>query len=216
VAHPSSAELARTAVARARVAALTTYPRHARPVTTQVRVRDDHGALVVSLSPRSWAAAHLGVRPVGTVRVAPLGCQSVDLQGALRRMPDHDGLACFRFELKSIRIGRRADAVDVSEYRRAAPDPLSWDAPGIVTHLQHGHGADLAACLRAHGEHRAGWAEPLSVDRYGLELAVLHDGGVGTTRLNFPAPVNSVAELAPELSVLMLGADHCGDCHRQT
>ena len=215
--QPSSAELARTAIARARVAALTTYPRHARPATTQVGVRDDHGALVVSVSARSWAAVHLALRPVGTVRVAPVGCQSVTAQGAVRRITDQDdGLACFRLDVKSIRIGRSADAVDVSEYRVAVPDPLRGDAPAILTHLRNGHGADLAACLRAHGEHGARWAEPLSVDRYGLELAVLHDGGVSTTRLNFPAPVSSVAELAPELSVLLLGADQCGDCHRQT
>ena len=218
MAQPSSVTaLARTAIAHARVAALTTYPRHARPATMQVRVRDDHGALVVSLSPRSWAAAHLALRPVGTVRVAPVGCQSVTAQGAGRRIPDQsDGVACFRLEVKSLRIGRSADAVDISEYRLAVPDPLCGDAPRIVTHLRHGHGGDLAACLRAHGDHGARWAEPLSVDRYGLELAVLHDGGVSTTRLNFPAPVSSVAELAPGLSMLMLGFDHCGDCHRQT
>ena len=47
MAQPSSVTaLARTAIAHARVAALTTYPRHARPATMQVRVRDDHGALV--------------------------------------------------------------------------------------------------------------------------------------------------------------------------
>ena len=218
MAQPSSVTaLARTAIAHARVAALTTYPRHARPATMQVRVRDDHGALVVSLSPRSWAAAHLALRPVGTVRVAPVGCQSVTAQGAGRRIPDQsDGVACFRLEVKSLRIGRSADAVDISEYRLADPEPLRGDAPAILAHLRHGHGADLAACLRTHGEHGARWAEPLSVDRYGLELAVLHDGGVSTTRLNFPAPVSSVAELAPGLSVLMLGFDHCGDCHRQT
>ena len=127
-----------------------------------------------------------------------------------------DGLACFRFEVRSLRIGRSGDAVDISEYRLAVPDPLRGDAPGIVAHLRHGHGGDLAACLRVQGEHGARWAEPLSVDRYGLELAVLHDGGVSTTRLNFPVPVSSVAELGPELSVLMLGFDHCGDCQRQT
>ena len=96
------------------------------------------------------------------------------------------------------------------------PTGCGEEAPRILTHLRHGHGADLAACLRAQGDHGARWAEPLGVDRCGLELAVLHDDGVSTTRMNFPVPVSSVTELSPGLSVLMLGADRCGDCHRRT
>ena len=217
MAHPTPAELARTAVACAQVAALTTYPRHSRPATTQVRVRDEHGELVLSLSPNSWAAADLGMRPVGTVLIAPLGCQTVTAQGVVHPLPDqHDGLACFRLEVRSVRIGRSAQAVDVAEYRLAAPDPLREEAPRILAHLRRGHGADLAACLRAQGDHGARWAEPLGVDRYGLELAVLHDDGVNATRMNFPVPVSSVTELTPGLSVLMIGADRCSDCHRRT
>jgi len=215
VAVPTLAEQARTAVARARVAGLTTYPRLTRPTLATVSVRDDGGALVLSLAPSAPAVTDLTVRPLGTVRVAPAGCATVTVQGAVARLPGPDGggLAWFRLDVGAVRLGeRRGGVVEVADYWAAEPDPLREDAPGILDRLRQGHGTGLAACLRAHGHLGARWAEPRRLDRYGLELAVLDDAGVSTARLSFPTPANAVEDLTPWLSLTLLAGGRCGDC----
>ncbi len=70
---PGPAELVRTAVAQARVATLTTYPRLGRPERTPVSVRDDAGALVLSLAAdaqRWWIWACGRWAPCGSHRRA--------------------------------------------------------------------------------------------------------------------------------------------------
>jgi hypothetical protein len=157
VARPSTAELARTAVARARGGTLTTYSR-AGAATTLVPVRDDHGALVLGLCPSDLAVADLTLRPLGSIRVAPVHCAIVKLEGTVRRLADDcDGLARFRLEVAAVRIGRVPQPVEVRAYRRAEPDPLRDDAPGILARLRARPSDALAACLRAHGHLEARW-----------------------------------------------------------
>ena len=209
--RPSRAELARTALASARVGALTTYPRHGAPRPTQVSVRDDHGSVVLGMSVRSWAAADLASRPLATLRIHPAECRPVTTHGAVRVLPRRpDGLALFRLQVAAVRIGSRSEPVDITDYRRAEPDPLRAEVPDMLRHLRHGHGIELAACLRAHGHTGARWAEPRSVDRYGLELTVLDDQGVSTARLDFARPVSCTDDLPASLSVIMRGTNCCG------
>ncbi|WP_164860576.1 DUF2470 domain-containing protein [Rhodococcus sp. X156] len=213
---PSSAELARTAVARARVAVLTTYPRNARSVLATVEVSDADGALLLRLPRHTLAAQTLERRPLGTVRLSPEGCETVTIQGAARRLQraDDQGLTHYRLDVGAVRVGERVgEPVDVDEYWAATADPLRDEAPAILDHLRHHHGADLTACVRAHGHTGVLWADPRRLDRYGLELSILDDAGANTLRLSFDRPVQSVAELSPGLAVLLRGPGGCG--HRR-
>ena len=109
--------------------------------------------------------------------------------------------------------------VDVREYLRAEPDPLRVQAPALLEHLRQGHGAQLAACLRARGHLTASWVEPQALDRTGLVLTVLGADGVETVRLDFPEPVTSVEQLAPGLRAVLSCSGRCwccdGDVRRQ-
>lgn len=214
---PTLAEMARTAVARARVAGLVTYPRLAQQALATVSVYEDRGALVLRLAPNTRAATHLCERPLGTVRVGPAYCETVTIQGAVRRLDgsDSSGRTLFRLDVGAVRLGGRAtQVVDVGSYWAAEPDPLRDCAPAILAHLREGHGDQLNACLRAQGHSQARWAAPRRLDRYGLELAVIEESGVGLARLNFPTPVSRVEDLPPGLSVAMLGQGRC--CQRPT
>jgi len=213
----TQAEQARTSVAEARVATLTTYPRLGRPVVTTVTACDEDGAPVLTVDGRSAAAGHLRLRPLGIVRVSPPDWDTVTLQGKLRPLADDDGDATglrFRLEVGSVRVGRtQPQAVSLADYWSAEPDPLRQDAAAILAHLRQGHGEQLAACLRAQGLTTARWADARRLDRYGLELGVLEDDGVSTARLEFAAPVQRVQDLSPGLSVVLQGAcGRCGDC----
>ena len=212
---PSLAERARTSVAEARVATLTTYPRLGRPVLTMVSVRADDGAPVIAVDKRSAAAATLRLRPLGTVQLSPPDWEPVTLQGRFRSLVGDDAAQLlFRLDVGSVRVGQRLlEVVEVEDYWSCEPDPLRQDAPGILAHLRRGHGEQLAACLRANGHASARWAEPRRLDRYGLELGVLDDAGVSTARLSFTTPVNRVEDLSPGLSVVLHGGcGRCGDC----
>ena len=210
----TQAEQARTSVAEARVATLTTYPRLGRPVVTTVSACEQDGTPVLSVDERSAAAGHLRVRPLGTVRVSPPDRDTVTLQGRLRPLEDGDGDSArlrFRLEVGSVRVGRaQPQAVPLDDYWSAEPDPLRQDAAAILAHLRRGHGEQLAACLRAQGLTTAHWADPRRLDRYGLELGVLEDDGVRTARLEFATPVRRIQDLSPGLSVVLQGA--CGRC----
>lgn len=221
---PSLAELARTAVAQARVGTLTTYSRRApaRSRSTIVDVRDDAAGLVVEVRSGCPAVADLLERPLATVQVGPPGCTTVLVHGGAGRLPrvaGSDRLA-FRVEPAVVRAGgEELQLVDVREYLRAEPDPLRVQAPALLEHLRQGHGAQLAACLRARGHLTASWVEPQALDRTGLVLTVLGADGVETVRLDFPEPVTSVEQLAPGLRAVLSCSGRCwcceGDVRRQ-
>jgi putative heme iron utilization protein len=205
---PSPAELARTTVARARVAALTTYPRRApaRPHLTSVAVGcSADGCPVVQLASGSRAAAHLLARPLATVRMAPVGGETVTVHGAAHRLAGRDaaGTLAFRVEVGAVRLGAASPTpVGAEAYRRAEPDPLRDEAPAVLEHLRAAHADDLAACLRAMG-HEAEWAEPSALDRYGMTLLAVAPGGVDTVRLAFPDPVDRLDDLRPGLGTVL-------------
>lgn len=210
---PGSAERARTAVASAHTGALTTYPRYGSPVLTTVSVRASGSDVMFSMTDANPAARVLGVRPLATVRVAPVGCELTSLQGAVCRLPRVEGsrMAEFALDVGAVRLGARwCEVVDLDDYRAAEPDPLRADAPAILAHLRRDHGRDLTDCLRAQGHRQARWVEARSLDRYGLELSVLDDDGVARVRLDFPTPVRSLEDLGPGLYVALRG--RCGDC----
>lgn len=212
---PTLAERARTSVAEAKVATLTTSSRLGRQVSTPVGIRAaDDGAPVIALDAGSSAAAILRRRALATMRLDPPDWDPVTLRGRFRPLPGCDAHLLFRLDVGSVHLGqRRPTVVELEDYRSCEPDPLRQDAPGILAHLRRGHGEQLAACLRANGHATAQWAEPRRLDRYGLELGVLDDAGVSSARLSFTAPVNGVEDLSAGLSVvLQRGCGRCGHC----
>src|SRR3954452_1913164 len=127
VRRPSSAERARTALADARVATVTTYsrdptsPPHQRLATVSV---EEDGRLAFFLEPQSWAVANLLARPLASVTVAaqqPGRAQTTNgvvLRGSVRRVPSHPrpvarpAAVPFVIEVTSVRLwnGRSTSA----------------------------------------------------------------------------------------------------------
>lgn len=209
---PPPAERARTSVARARVAALTTYPRAApaRPHLTSVAVEcGPPGTPVIRVAAGSQAAGHLLARPLATVRVAPVGGDTVTVHGAAQRLPgrDENGRLRFRIDVGAVRLGDQpATPVDPDAYRSAECDPLAHETPDVLAHLRAAHADELAACLRALG-HDAQWAEPTGLDRYGMTVLAVGLHGVDTVRLTFPRAVQRLEALPAGLRCLLLC--HC-------
>jgi hypothetical protein len=210
-----AAALARTAVACARVAALTTYARHPSGHTTtpaSVSARDD-GSVEVALAWASPAVRQLLARPLATVRVSPAWCEPVVLHGSARRLPvDDAGRVRFHVQPGSVRVGPGALPVDVDLYADALPDPLRHDAPGVLAHLNGGHSEALAACLRARG-HDVGFAQASGLDAGGLTVTAVGPDGVSTVRLAFARPVSRLGDLPGGLAAVLTG--RCGDCRHR-
>ena len=187
---PSLAELARTAVARARIATVT-YPDDGDgPTTIAVSVRSDQAGRPILPTPRP-CPRHAPVRV--TVAATPhfpalelTGVVGEHRTGGDQRMPE------YLVSLRSLRFTGRV-RVPLREYYASAPDPLWRDAPRVLDHLAVAHVPELLACARAHGLPATEWVLPRWLDRYGLELAALSGTGVARVRLPFPdGPIGSL------------------------
>ena len=206
---PDPAELARTALAQARVAALTTYPRRApaRPRLTSVTMScQDDGRPVIRVGAGSRAAIDLLARPLATVRVSPVGAETVTIHGGARRLPGRDdrGRLAFLVDVSVVRLGMVQHArVDLDAFDAAEPDPLRQDAPRVLAHLRVAHTDQLTACVRAVG-HPAQWAQATALDRYGMTVLAVSSAGVDEVRLSFPEPVRRLQDLRPGLGCLLM------------
>ncbi len=214
----NAAALARASLQCASVATLTTYPRLAtRPHLTTVAVTtDEDGSALVLLRPGALATQHLLTRPFATVTVAPAGCERVRLHGAVQRLAGNDrtGRLAFRIEPGAVRLGDEELPVATAAYRNATPDPFSADASAVVAHLRHPHHAEqLTACLRALG-HDVQFAEAVGLDRRGITVLAVGLDGATLVHLDFPAPINRLADLPPDLHVVL--TCHGGSCGRPT
>ncbi|OHV06801.1 HugZ family protein [Mycobacterium talmoniae] len=90
----------------------------------------------------------------------------------------------------------RMDSATGEDYTAADPDPVAPHAAGAIAHLN----ADHAESLRAMAQALGGYPDTSSAtctgaDRYGLDLRVVTDRGVAYTRVGYPEPIGSVAEL---------------------
>jgi hypothetical protein len=209
---PSLAERARTAVAQARLAAVTwddleLAGRLRSPVTATAAIRvDGSGGPVLLLAPRETVTEALAASPLVTVTVpapAPLG--SLGLTGTVWPRADADGRLGYRLDLRSLRFaGGGGTPVPLAEYQAASPDPLWRVAASAIGHLERGHMAELICCVRAHGMYQAEWVMPRGLDRFGLELAVISANGVAAVRLSFPdGPVSSLEDVPASLRAVL-------------
>jgi hypothetical protein len=206
---PSLAELARTALASAATAEIDDADRPGDPacrgrVPVLAPVRDGRDGSPLLLSVTGSVCEHRlsAQREPVTVTVPAGGSYSaLQLTGTARPTARNRrvGIAACIVDLLSVELISQAGArvrVPLTDYRTAAPDPLWREAPGALRHLEHGHMADLIACVRLHGLSKAEWVITRGLDRYGLELLVLTADGVAAVRLGFPdGPVASLQEV---------------------
>jgi hypothetical protein len=206
---PSLAELARTALASAATAEIDDDHRPGDevyrgrvPVLAQVRDGRDGSPLLLSVTGSVFEHQLSAQREAVTVTVPAGGPYSgLQLTGTARPTARNRriGIAACTVDLRSVELIGHAGvrvSVPLAEYRAAAPDPLRREAPGVLHHLEHGHRADLIACVRGHGLPQADWVIARGLDRYGLELLVLTTDGVAAVRLGFPdGPVASLEDV---------------------
>ena len=206
---PSLAELARTALASAAAAEIDDArspddPVYPARVPAQVPVRDGRDGSPLLLPVTGSVLEHqLAARTEAVTVTVPAGgpYTALRLVGTARPTARNRraGIAACMVDLRSVELVGNAGVrvpVALAEYRSAAPDPLWREAPGVLHHLEHGHMADLIACVRVHGLPQADWVITCGLDRYGLELLVLATDGVAAVRLGFPdGPVSSLQEV---------------------
>ncbi len=198
-AEPSLSELARTALARARVGSQVTKGCNLRPGTlTVVTVEDQSdGRPLVHLEESSPTVRELGACRVATLSVTSTApsFRRLELTGPLLpHRPSRPGHRSYRLSPLTVRlVGGTSHSVHTSEFQAARPDPLTALAPAVLQHLAETHVPDLLAWVRAHGHEDAQAVMTRSVDRYGIELAVLEGTGVEQMRLTFPrGPIQHV------------------------
>ena len=195
--EPSTAELARTALARAEVATLISRGRAPSvDAVAVVNVQDSpDGRPLVQLERTSPMVLRLTSCPVATISIAaPDPFVALQLTGPAMacKGADDKGLRGFRLSLLSARFVARRKVVPVplGAFHAAAPDARAHGLP-------HAHAV----------VHRA-------IDRYGLELALITRIGVSTLRLPFPGgPVESLTNVTCGLRAVL--TCRCGGtCHR--
>ena len=208
--QPSTAELARTALAQASAATLISRGRGASGDSLAVvKVEDSpDGRPLVQLERTSAMVRRLTACPVATISVAAPG-PFVALQLTGPAMPckrDGEALRGFRVSLLSARLvgWRKVVPVPLGAFHAASPDPFWPHAEKVLDHLEQAHAPELLACARAHGLPEAQAVVPRAIDRYGLELALVTGIGVSTLRLPFPGgPVESLAEVTCGVRALL-------------
>lgn len=202
---PTWAERARTLLADARPGHLHTGCRWSASAVTPVEVVVEEGALVVRMSDDAAAVAGLGACRVGTVTVdVPDEVWSLRLVGSFRmERPDASGLRTYTPIVLSMRVtGPTEITIGVDEFSRAQPDVLRTIAPNVLPHLESAHAAELLVMARAH-DSDAQAVTVRSLDRHGLELAVLGEQGMSRLRMNFMSgPLHDVSDLADALASL--------------
>lgn len=105
----------------------------------------------------------------------------------LPRRGSKPGHRTYRLSALTVRlVGGTTHSIHPGDFEAARPDPLAGLGPAVLHHLEDAHAADLLAWVRAQGYEQAEAALPRSVDRYGIELAVLGSAGVQPVRLTFP------------------------------
>jgi putative heme iron utilization protein len=84
--------------------------------------------------------------------------------------------------------------VDKTDYERAAADPLSGVADGILAHMNADHVDSMIVLARAHAQMEATEAAMISVDRLGFTLRLKTGDGMKGARINFLHAVEDAQE----------------------
>ena len=196
--EPSLAELARTTVARARVATVA-YPRPGiEPGMRTVAMRADHtGRPLLPSAGGSGPIWHRLLRAWVRVSVAAgPHFTALTLTGTVQEYRADDEPAYLVAPRTVCFTGPERAPVPLPDYYACAPDPLWHDAPRMLHHLAAAHILEMLSCVRAHGLADAEWVSPRCLDRYGLELTALTPRGATRVRLPFSnGPIGSLNDI---------------------
>ena len=187
------AEMARSALMTASVA---TVFETAMKVTA-----DRYGRPILYLPPESPLVERLDAGPHVAVTVAATDpFEALELRGPVRRVhgaQDERRLLYRMALLKVTFVSPRRAPVRLAAFHAAQPDMLWGHGEQMLEHLSSGHAAELTACVRAHGIPDADTVVARSIDRRGIELAVLSEEGVSAVWMPFlNGPVTNAQELA--------------------
>ncbi len=214
--EPSSTERARTSLALATAATLTTSGCPTSRTLTMVSIQDQpDGRPTVWLDRASPMVRILAACPVATLSVSgPSPFRALDLTGPLHPCrSDRTGRRAYRLSpLSAHLIGATRVPIPLGEFFAAAPDPLRREAGAVVGHLAAAHCRELLACVRAHVRCDVEAVVPQTLDRYGLELSGISAAGVCRLRLAFlSGPVESMDQAMTGLRMMLscrcLGSD---------
>ncbi|BBX19643.1 pyridoxamine 5'-phosphate oxidase [Mycolicibacterium duvalii] len=90
----------------------------------------------------------------------------------------------------------RMDSTTGAAYAAAEPDPVSPHSAAAISHLNADHADALLAMARTLGGYPDATAATCTgADRYGLDLRLATGRGVAYTRIGYPQPIHSIAEL---------------------
>jgi hypothetical protein len=218
---PSLPELARTALVRAVTATVSGPGQAGGPdLAGQVPVRAGlDGSPLLLPAAGSPLERQLADCPGAVTVTVPASTpfHALRVTGTAQPMPQHPaaGITACLVAPRTVEFtGSRRAPVPVEEYQTAVPDPLWQVAPAVLSHLEHGHLADLVGCVRAHGMTSAEWVVARGLDRYGLELLVLGPDGAAAVRLSFPGgPVTSLQDVPVSVRAVLTCRCHAGPGH---
>jgi hypothetical protein len=198
------AEMARSALMSASVATVVSDVQDATVKVTA----DRYGRPILYLPPESPLVEQLEASPRVAVTVAATDpFEALELRGPVRRVKAaHDERRLlYRMALLKVAFVRpRRAPVRLAAFHAAQPDMLWGHAQQMLDHLSAGHSAELTACVRAHGLPDADMVVARSIDRRGIELAVLSEDGVSAVWMPFlNGPVTNPSELAWQVKLCL-------------
>ena len=205
------AELARMSLSDASVATVTAQDSSSDSAGLEVTVKvtaDRYGRPILHIAPESPLVDRIAAKPVVTVTVAAQApYEALALRGpAMPVRSCGDGRrVMYRVALLGVDFIRPEQTpVGLAAFHAAQPDQLWGQGEQMLEHLEQHHSQELESCVRSHGMPEAGAVVARSLDRRGLELAVLTEDGVSAVWMPFlNGPVNSPAELAWQLRLCL-------------
>jgi hypothetical protein len=204
------AELARASLSGASVATVTVTAcdgESGSEVTVKVTA-DRYGRPILHVAPESPLVDRIAADPVLTVTVAAEApFEALSLRGPASRVKScsDERRVMYRVALLGVNFVRPEQTpVGLAAFHAAQPDQLWGQGQAMLDHLERHHNKELEACVRAHGIPEATAVVARSLDRRGLDLAVLTPDGVSAVWMPFlQGPVKSPSELAWQLRLCL-------------
>jgi hypothetical protein len=205
------AELARVSLSGASIATVTAGDGHSNPSGLEVTVKitaDRYGRPILYVAPESPLIQRMAAQPVVTVTVAAKApYEALALRGPAMpvKSSGDERRVTYRVALLGVDFIRPEQTpVGLAAFHAAQPDQLWGQGELMLDHLERHHNRELQGCVQAHGMPDAKAVVARSLDRRGLELAVLTEDGVSAVWMPFlNGPVNSPAELAWQLRLCL-------------
>jgi hypothetical protein len=205
------AELARASLSGASVATVTARDACSGSSGLEVTVKvtaDRYGRPILHVAPDSPLVEGIAADPVVTVTVAAQApYEALALRGPAMPVKScgDDRRKTYRVALLGVDFIRPEQTpVGLAAFHAAQPDQLWGQGQRMLEHLQAHHRAELEATVRAHGMPDASAVVARSLDRRGIDLAVLTPEGVSAVWMPFlNGPVTSPAELAWQLRLCL-------------